>query len=251
MDTIDINEIFGPTLQGEGSAAGQHCLFVRLAHCNLECKWCDTPYTWAFTQQKVDKLDTPLHPRHPFDKAEQIHPMPWYDVVTELRTKWDVAKQPTNIVISGGEPLMQGLRLYPLVDQLWVWGNCIHIETAGTILPPSNLHGRVTQYNVSPKLAHSGNLMSRAIKPEVLEFFARQFNAWFKFVVQSVNDFDEIDQLVEAFNIDRRRVMIMPEGTSATVNIATGRAIVDATTSRGYGLSMRTHILLWGDERGR
>ena len=34
------------TEQGEGETAGEPAVFFRLHHCNLDCSWCDTPYTW-------------------------------------------------------------------------------------------------------------------------------------------------------------------------------------------------------------
>jgi len=34
------------TLQGEGISTGKPSIFVRLSGCNLQCIWCDTPYTW-------------------------------------------------------------------------------------------------------------------------------------------------------------------------------------------------------------
>ncbi len=42
--TYLVKEIFGPTLQGEGSHAGRACVFLRFAVCNLACTWCDTDF---------------------------------------------------------------------------------------------------------------------------------------------------------------------------------------------------------------
>ena len=40
---LKVSEIF-PSIQGEAARAGRPCALVRLAGCNLRCKWCDTPY---------------------------------------------------------------------------------------------------------------------------------------------------------------------------------------------------------------
>ncbi|MCD6365465.1 MAG: radical SAM protein [Planctomycetes bacterium] len=40
---LTVSEIF-LSIQGESTRAGLPCSFVRLAGCNLRCKWCDTPY---------------------------------------------------------------------------------------------------------------------------------------------------------------------------------------------------------------
>ena len=42
---LKLSEIF-ESIQGEGPTAGEPCVFLRLAMCNLHCRWCDTKYTW-------------------------------------------------------------------------------------------------------------------------------------------------------------------------------------------------------------
>jgi len=242
-----INEIFGPTIQGEGSAAGRHCMFIRVADCNLECSWCDTAYTWAFTASKAGATES----GRLYDKASNRYVMMSSEVIDRLRKLWDVKRHPTTIVISGGEPLMQARDLVPIIQELSQWGNQIHIETAGTLFSPTAFDCWVTQYNVSPKLMNSGNLLSKRRKIEVLQDFAEKPHAWFKFVVQDTPDFGEIDELVEMLNINPNRVMVMPEGVTAERNIEVARRIATHAVSRGYGLSFRTHILLWESTRGK
>lgn len=243
-----VSEIFGPTIQGEGASMGRHCLFVRLADCNLECTWCDTPYTWAFTENKAAKTETGVR----FDRTTNRIEMSTSTIVESLINLWPIYVLPTTIVISGGEPLMQAEALVELAEVLsYKMSNSIHIETAGTLKVPPTLDTHVAQYNVSPKLEHSGNLLSKRFKPEVLSWFAATPRAWFKFVLRSVDDFAQVDKIVTECGIDYNRVMVMPEGITAEQNLSTARLIVDEATRRGYGLSFRAHILLWNDVRGR
>lgn len=52
---LRVSEVFGPTIQGEGPAAGRAASFVRLMGCNLSCAWCVEPdslilrptFTWT------------------------------------------------------------------------------------------------------------------------------------------------------------------------------------------------------------
>ena len=55
-ETLKVNEIHR-TLQGEGSRAGRPCVIVRLAGCNLRCRWCDTTYAYEEGDERsVDEV---------------------------------------------------------------------------------------------------------------------------------------------------------------------------------------------------
>ncbi|MFE6977047.1 7-carboxy-7-deazaguanine synthase QueE [Streptomyces sp. NPDC057682] len=249
---LKISQILGPTVQGEGSAAGRHCLFVRLWGCHLECTWCDTAYTWAVTAAKAAKTRSGqrYERNEPAYGEKELEPS---EILSRLLALWDVENRPTIIVISGGEPMMQQRALLPLLEQLRSWGNEIHIETAGTIAPLAEFDALVTQFNVSPKLAHSGNQLTKRNKPKALTALRDTGKAWFKFVVTQnyTTDLAEVDQIVEAVALPQQRVMVMPEGSDARSNTATAQKVVDAALERGYGLSFRTHVLLWGDDPDR
>ncbi|WP_282695223.1 7-carboxy-7-deazaguanine synthase QueE [Streptomyces sp. CC208A] len=249
---LKISQLFGPTVQGEGSAAGRHCLFVRLFDCNLECTYCDTAYTWAVTAEKAAKTRSGRRYDRD-DPAYGLKLMGSDDVLTSLRKLWDVQSRPTIIVVSGGEPMMQQQALFPVLQQLRDWGNEVHIETAGTIPPTAAFDSVVTQYNVSPKLANSGNRLSKRYKPAVLAALHATGKAWFKFVITDDHQADlaEVDRIVADVHVPVTRVMVMPEGSDGRRNITTAQQMVDAALTRGYGLSFRTHVLLWNDDPDR
>ncbi|MEY2467637.1 MAG: 7-carboxy-7-deazaguanine synthase [Actinomycetota bacterium] len=222
---IVVNEIFGPTLQGEGPALGTRCGFVRLGRCNQSCSYCDTPYSWDWSR---------------FDPARELTEMSIDDIVAKLEP---MAVE--TIVITGGEPLLQASKLEPLVRAFRDRGWKTHVETAGTLPWDSDF---VDQWVVSPKLANSGMEEGRRLKFDVLRGFAAK-NAAFKFVVVDPSELDEVAAIVE--RISTTNVWIMPEGTSAETIAARTAALADAVIARGWNLTTRLHVLAWGDTRGR
>lgn len=101
---MKITEIFR-SLQGEGKNQGKPCLFIRLAGCNLNCCWCDTPE--SKTGGREMSLDSIL------EQVKLINPL--------------------YICITGGEPLLQPDELEHLLDSFHTRGILIDIETNGTI----------------------------------------------------------------------------------------------------------------------
>lgn len=133
MKTYAIKEIFGPTIQGEGSHAGTAVLFVRFAGCNrwsgrmedrskAVCWFCDTDFLGGerlSADQVVDKLKN----LSPFVKT---------------------------VVISGGEATLQ-LDL-EFVKTLKQAGFSLHLETNGS-KDIAELRSYFDHVTVSPKQA--------------------------------------------------------------------------------------------------
>lgn len=221
-------EIFA-SMQGEGASAGLASTFVRLAFCNLRCNWCDTAYTWDWEH---------------YDRSEQTLEVDAGAVVEQVE-----ALPPRNVVITGGEPLIQRSELAPLASALRVRGYRLEVETNGTV-GPGPLAGLVDQWNVSPKLAHSGNLgLARAV-PGVLRDFAGEPLAWLKLVVQGPADLPEVETVVAAAGFEPGRVILMPEGRTREELDARSAWLAQLCVERGYRFATRLHIYLWGDRRG-
>jgi 7-carboxy-7-deazaguanine synthase len=244
-----INEIFGPTFQGEGRQTGQRCFFVRTATCNLECTWCDTPQTWVYSERKATK-----HKRVdvPFDVKRESHKMSEKDVAQRLEDL-GIGRDDL-LVISGGEPMLQQERLGKFIDYMRMGDFYRYaVETAGTIKPEgwfASLAGAGIQWTVSPKLTGSGNSDKKRINKEAFEWFVN-WNADFKFVVTDQHDMMEVEEFVEVFKSPRQNVWIMPEGINAVDVLDNARKLERWVREQKFNLTLRQHILLYGDVRGK
>lgn len=238
------------TVQGEGPAIGTPCTFLRLGGCNLRCGvnggWkCDSSFTWDWTGINGVK----------YSPREQTRRGSFDDIIAWLK-KFNDETAVRLLVVTGGEPLLQDNALSRLLEELhdtdwWMKGSwCTHVETNGTLIPTFSFPF-INLYSVSPKLANSGNTPSDRINIDALEWFARLGpRGVFKFVVTGVGDFYEIDSLVQLSNMSPGRVYIMPEGIDRATIEEGMKAVVDSAIFRGYNLTTRMHIQLFGNKRG-
>ena len=230
-------EIFA-SVQGEGPSAGMPVAFMRLSRCNLACVWCDTAYTWHFEGDERPHRDGVTYAR----KANQI-------VLDEAEVAARIlALGQTRLVITGGEPLLQASALTRLLDLLP--SITIEIETNGTTRAPPALDARIAQYNVSPKLAHSGNPAELALIPGRLSAYAADPRAWFKFVIAEPLDIDEVLALQARYEFRPGHVFLMPEGTDSATIRSREAWLAPLCVKHGFRLSDRLHIHLFGDTRG-
>ena len=151
------------------------------------------------------------------------------------------------LVITGGEPLMQCGALADMLSALP--DISVEIETNGTTKASAHVDIRVDQYNVSPKLAHSGNDASLALIPERLDFYAADPRAFFKFVIAEPGDVDEVLALQRRYRFRPGHVFLMAEGTDSTALRSRQKWLSGLCLEHGFRMSDRLHIHLYGDTR--
>lgn len=243
LETLLVNEIYGPVKQGEGRSAGSDVVFLRLSGCNLACVWCDTPYTWNWVGTKF------IHPDK-FDPKFEAHKRLYLDILTEIYKKSNGVR---NLVVSGGEPLLQQDKLVPFFRKLQVatpWR--VEVETNGTIVPTNEFINLVTQFNCSPKTENSGtdNPFRKRYKPEALMKIAScGERATFKFVIQSDTDLVDAQDIILKVGIKPSQVWLMPEGRTKEEQERRQEQTKRIAFANNYNFSPRLHILEFGNKR--
>ena len=102
-ERLRVNEVFH-SVQGEGTRAGEPCVFVRLTGCHLRCNWCDTQYAFfAGTWQTLD------------------------EILSQARSFGC-----QTVEVTGGEPLLQPA-VYALMTRLADEYPTVMLETSGTV----------------------------------------------------------------------------------------------------------------------
>ena len=229
-------EIFA-SVQGEGPSMGMPVAFMRLSRCNLACVWCDTAYTWHFQGDERPHRGGVEYDR----KANQLS-LPEDEVAARI-----TALGQSRLVITGGEPLLQAPALARLLELLP--DVSVEIETNGTTRAPAPLDIRIDQFNVSPKLAHSGNPAELALLPERLDAYATDPRAWFKFVIAKPADVEEVLALRDRYRFRPGHVFLMAEGTDSETLREREKWLAPLCVRHGFRLSDRLHIHLFGDTR--
>lgn len=233
MGSLRVAEVFS-SLQGEGLWAGTPSTFVRVSGCNLRCGWCDTPYASWRPEGPVRSVESLAEE---VQRAENEH-----------------------VVLTGGEPMLFE-PIIELADILSAGGHVLTIETAGTVFRelPCDL------LSVSPKLSNSlpGSRASATwrnrheatrLQPDVLIRLLVRYPHQLKFVVDpegEADDLGEINALLDRIGpVDPSRVLLMPEGTDSLTLKRRTALIEPIAQNRGWSVSPRLHIELFGNTRG-
>jgi len=178
--------------------------------------------------------------------------------------KWTMDNgQDIHLILTGGEPLLAWQRLYvelfehPKMADL----KNVTFETNTT----QHLHEDfkrylsdsarfTTTFSCSPKLSVSGESWEDAIVPSVASDYAGVTNSsqYFKFVVASMDDFEEVSRAVQAYRDAGIEcpVYLMPLGGRSEEYNLNVQEVAEACMERGWRFSPRLHISLFGNAWG-
>jgi len=160
---LKVHEIFY-SLQGETTTSGFTSVFIRLAGCNLNCIWCDTPQAKAGgTDMTIDEI---------MAKVESLEPF-------------------NHITLTGGEPLIQEEAM-ELLDRLTDNGYEVQVETNGSVIFDSMPRG--VRIIADVKTPSSGEESS--FKIENIKFLKKYDEV--KFVIGIMEDYQFAKDFIKA-----------------------------------------------------
>lgn len=163
-DLIRVNEIFGPTIQGEGALIGQPTVFVRTGGCDYRCTWCDTP--------------------HAVDSVYRDEWCPMTPAAILMQVEILSGGHPLTVSLSGGNPAIQPLG--PLIELGRKEGYRFALETQGSIA--RDWFAGLDVLTLSPKPPSSGMVTDWQKLAECVEAAGPDTQTVLKVVI-----FDETD----------------------------------------------------------
>lgn len=253
---MKISELFY-SIQGEGKRTGYPSFFIRTNLCNLRCKFsggnlCDTPYTsWDF-ENTANLGDLKI---------------------SEILEEYKKYNSP-DIVITGGEPTIQGKELISLCTEIKKLSSpsfpkssfgtqniFITLETNGTFF--DEYAENIDLASISPKLkssvpfntefekGHEKNRINlKALKSYHELHLKSSLDIQWKFVVNENKDIEEIQSLQKEVGFDNKDVFLMPEGITEKDLSEKRLTVVELCKEFKYNYTDRLHITLWGNKRG-
>jgi 7-carboxy-7-deazaguanine synthase len=208
---MKICEIFR-SLQGEGTLIGTPTVFVRTSGCNLECAWCDTPYS----KKEGDEMTIPEILEKV--KSFEIH----------------------YVCVTGGEPMVQEGSV-KLIDELLEAGYHVTVETNGSISLEDLPCSMNMLISMDIKCPTSG--MAGQMDLSNLELLSPMDQL--KFVVANRDDMMYAAKLLLEHKVECT-VIFTPVGGMALEPVA------DFVLKKKLNVRVlpQLHKLIWGDKRG-
>ena len=209
---LKLSEIF-LSIQGESTYAGLPCIFIRLAGCNLRCKYCDTTYSYETKFEKYSE-----------------------DILKEIQQY-----KPIKLVeITGGEPLIQS-EIYDLLTILYDNEYEILLETNGTI-NLEKIPDYVTKI-VDVKCPGSG--FEDSFLTENFKHISLQKDE-IKFVISDRQDYDWATNFIKKYDLQKYIILFSPVLEKLEPQKLAKWITEDKLPVR---MQLQLHKLIWGKEK--
>lgn len=229
---LTVSEFFIDTVQGE-NFVGIPSSFLRLTGCTLDCIWCDTTEVWRYgNDYTFDEL---------FKLLEDSGAIERY-------------RGGQHLILTGGSPLKQQKNLILFIEdfiQKYGFKPYIEIENEAVLYPEQKLIDLVDCWNNSPKLENSEMKLRARYKEDILRFTSKLKNSWFKFVVASEQDWNEIKKYFLDTNIcTKDQLVLMPEGQTREQLQEHYEIVVKICIEQNVRMCDRFHVTIWDKKTG-
>ncbi len=264
MKKLPVSEYFY-SIQGEGPTAGTPAVFIRLTGCNLHCG-IDKQILKSGKKLKSGQQDFFEQHRKPdatwvcdtiavWMKGESIR---FDKLVKEMNKEISFINnlsKGAHLVFTGGEPLLHQKLIEEFQSFLrseYSIKPYIEIETNCTI-KPSAVFWNVDQWNVSPKLVSSGH--NSSYNESAIRYFAQKDSKYgesanFKFVISEYNDWREVRQIIEQYNIKKEMVYLMPAASNRGQLERRSKLVAEIAKSEGVKYTSRLQLEIWNKAVG-
>jgi organic radical activating enzyme len=248
---LEVNEIFGPTIQGEGKKIGTPSVFVRFGKCNMRCEGFEVEYE---TPSGVKKCSCDS-----FHASDIAFREEWkkYETAQKLIDEVDkfIPGYKADIVLTGGEPLLywEDEEFQKFMKYYIDNGFEITIETN------TSLDIEITQawqekilFSMSVKLSNSGEPLSKRVNIKTLSnIINKNSSSYLKFVIDKEflpKASQEIESIISS--IPKCDIYVMPLGDTAKIIDQNSLSVIEYAIEKGYMYSDRLHIRVWDNKRG-
>ncbi len=239
-EKIRVSEIFGPTIQGEGTLIGQPTIFVRTGGCDYRCVWCDTLH--AVDSQFRDTWK-PMKPEAVFADVEALS-----------------GGKALMVSLSGGNPAIQPLA--PLIKLGKAKGYRFALETQGSIA--QDWFGDLDVLTLSPKPPSSEMstdwqkldqcIAAAASKPQIALKIVVFDEPDYQYAKEVAKRYSDLPLYLQPGNHtppagdDKEGGTVDIEGINARLRWLAEKVAAD----RWYEATIlpQLHVLIWGNRRG-
>jgi len=248
---LEINEIFGPTIQGEGKKVGTPSIFVRFGKCNMQCAGFEVEYE---TPSGIKKCSCDS-----FYASDIAFRDEWkkYKTSQDLINELDkiMPNYKVDIVITGGEPLLywNDIEFQNFIKYYVDNDYKITIETNGSLdIELTQYWQKAIMFSMSVKLSNSGEPISKRINTKTLtNIINNTTDSYLKFVIEK--EFlelasKEIDNILD--KIPNCEVYLMPLGDTSLLIDNNSLSVIELALEKGFKYSDRLHIRVWNNKRG-